>query len=42
MYNVDFFGPKKEKGQCRVNELFPFNENKDKICSEKQWKMENL
>lgn len=34
-----FFGPKKEKRQCRVNELFPFNENKDKICSKKT--MEN-
>lgn len=25
MYDFDFFGSKKEKEQCRVNELFSFN-----------------
>lgn len=42
MYDIDFFGSKKEKQQCRVNEPFSFNENKDKFGNGKKWKMEIL
>lgn len=34
-YSVDFFGPKKESGQCTASKLYLFEENKKKIATGK-------